>query len=199
MKVAKLLATGLLSVALVALPSLARPLKAETCYAYCPSCAEHLGGSDRAGPYPSKELCKSYVSKMRRQGFPYGDCQCNGVAPQGEVKESSAEDKQANRRAMAAHPVRMGVLGALTLAPVGWAMSGATSNDSKTGAEGAAAGAAAGFVMGFTLSKIAAVETKFAPLLVKLSSRVALVPLRYSPLEGRQTHGYLIRVRWTAP
>ena len=43
-------------------------------YADCPSCARHLGGSGRAGPYPSKQVCQAYVNKMKAQSFPFGSC-----------------------------------------------------------------------------------------------------------------------------
>lgn len=50
---------------------------AAECYSYCSECAKHLGGSGVAGPYSSRELCEQYVAKMRAEGFPFSNCQCD--------------------------------------------------------------------------------------------------------------------------
>jgi hypothetical protein len=191
MTVSKLVGSGLLAGFLLVLIPLAKPLMAEqSCTATCSGCAKHLGGTGVAGPYPNPETCKAYVEQMRKEGFPFDDCKCEGTPL------SSAEDRAASKRFLAAHPIRTGVLFAAALAPVGWAVNGATSSDSKAGAEGAAAGAAAGFVIGFGLSKIAAVETKFAPVFADIATHVAFAPISYSSLQGHQRHGFLIRIRW---
>lgn len=190
MTVSKLVGSALLAAFLLVLTFPAQPLMAEqSCTAKCSGCAKHLHGPEVAGPYPNIDTCRAYVEQMRKEGFPFGDCDCTGTPA------SSAEEREVSKRFLAAHPIRTGVVCAVALAPVGWAVNGATSNDSKAGAEGAAAGAAAGFVIGFGLSKIAAVETKFAPLMTTIATRAIFVPLIYST-GGRQGHGFAIRITW---
>jgi hypothetical protein len=194
MTVSKVVGAGLLPISFLALALIARPLAAEKCFAKCPACAKHLGGTGVAGPYPDKETCKTAVAKMIQEGFPFEACDCDAAS------SGSPEARADSSGGFALHPGTAAVVGFVGGGLAGSFFGGTTTNDAKNAtitAENIGGGAVIGAVVMFGIAKLAAEPTNFAPLFTKIAYRLDFAPATYSPVQGRQRHGFLLQIRWT--
>jgi len=124
----------------------AQPQECKEWYARCDKCAEHLGGTGVAGPYPTKPLCMKYVDKMTAEGFRFGDCYCGASSQQQPPQQPQMTQKQAIRTVLFA------VGGAAGGCAAGAAVAVKTNTADQTG--GCIIGAAAGALVGLVANKV---------------------------------------------
>lgn len=71
------------------------PAEAEW-YTDCPACAQHLGGSGKAGPFSSEDECNNFKSSYPNNTYPYGDCYSTGDTSSSSDSGTSSDGSLTN-------------------------------------------------------------------------------------------------------